>query len=72
MAGEVALAYALEQLEGAQVVALVGLAGPFIREPICPLVALNADVGRDPLDVHIPVFEYVIVDFSYSAHECAV
>ena len=45
-----AFAYSLEQLQGAKVVAQAGLAGPFVREPIRSLVALDADVCRDPVD----------------------
>ena len=70
--GEMPLLDVSELLGGTQVVAMVGLARPLIRESIRPLVAFDTDVGRDPLDVHVPVFECVVVKFSYSAHERAV
>ena len=62
----------IKKLEGAQVAAQARMSGSFIREPIGALVALDADVGRDPLDVDVSIFECVMVELSHSAHECAV
>ena len=61
MGEEMPLLDALEELEGAQVTAQTRLSGPFIRERIRAHVALDADVGRDPLYVNIPIFECVVV-----------
>ena len=72
LVGEVPLLYAPELLEGAQIVAQMGLARPLIRKSICPLVALDADVGWDPLDVHVPVLVGVVVEFADSVHKGAV
>ena len=69
---EVARLNTFKKLEGAQVAAQARLSGPFVREPIGALVALDADVGRDPLDVDVSIFECVMVELSHSAHECAV
>ena len=72
LVGEVPLLYAPELLEGAQVVALVGLSCPLIRKSIRPLVALDADVGRDPLDVHVSVLVGEVVKFADSVHKSAI
>jgi hypothetical protein len=69
---EAARLNAFKKLEGAQVAAQARLSGPFVREPIGALVALYADVGRDPLDVDVSIFECVMVELTHSAHECAV
>jgi hypothetical protein len=58
------LLYASKLLEGAQVLALVGLSRPLIRQFIGSLVALDADVGRDPFDVHVPVLVGEVVEFA--------
>ena len=62
----------IKKLEGAQVAAQARMSGSFIREPIGALVALDTDVGRDPLNVDVSVFECVVIEFSHSAYECAV
>jgi hypothetical protein len=58
---EVAFPNALQVLDGAQVAALTRLSGPFVCQPIRAFVAHDADVGRDPLDVDIPILECVVV-----------
>ena len=72
VAGEGACAAVLVLLEGTEVAAQAGLAGTFIRQAVCPLVALNADVGWDPLDEDAPVLECAVVEFAHSVHERAV
>ena len=73
MLGEkVALADAMEELEGAQVTAQTRLPGPFVREPVRAFVAHDADVGRNPFNVNMPVFECVVIEFAHSAHKCAI
>jgi hypothetical protein len=71
-ADEVAIANALKQLERAEVIAQAGLAGPFVGESVRPLIALNANMGRDPVDVHVPMLECAIVEFAHSEYKCAV
>ena len=61
-----------KMLEGAQVATQARLSGPFIREPIGALVALDADVGGDPLNVDVSVLECAVIKFAHSAHECTV
>jgi len=72
VAGEGACANVPVLLEGAEVAALSGMAGTFVSQAVGPLVALNADVGRDPLDEYAPVFERAVVEFAHSVHEHAV
>jgi hypothetical protein len=69
VACEVAGLDAMEELEGAMVLAMLGLPRALVREPIRLLVAYNPDVGRDPLNENISVFEYVVVDFAHRAYE---
>ena len=71
-AGEVSLLDALKLSDGAEEGALVKLARPFVCQSVRPLVALDADVGRDPLDVHLSVYESAVVEFAYCVHERAV
>ena len=57
---------------GAGAEALAGLAGTSVRQAVRPLVALYANVGRDPLDEDKPVLECAVVEFSHSISERAV
>ena len=58
---EAALADAAEELPGADEEAQVGLSRAFVGQSVCALVALDAHVGRDSFDVHVPVFERIVV-----------
>ena len=59
---------ATEQLEGADGAAQLQ-ARPFVGQSVRPFVAFDADVGRDPFDVHVSVLERVVVEFACRVHE---
>ena len=48
------------------------MSGALVREPVGALVALDADVGGNPLNVDVSVLECAVIEFAHSAHECAV
>lgn len=72
VAGEVVIGDAVKERGGADEEALVGATGSFVRETVCLFVTYNADVGRDPLDVNVPVCEGEVVEGTNRAHEGAV
>ena len=71
MRGKVAVADAAEQLLGADEAAQAGMARLFVGQSVRPLVALDADVGRDQFDMHVSVDERAVVEFAYCVHQRA-
>ena len=72
VAGEVVGGDAVKERGGAEEKALVGAAGSFVRETVSLFITYDADVGRDPLDVNVPVCEGEVVEGTNRAHEGAV
>lgn len=64
---EIACLDASENVGGADISALIGLARPFVRELVCVFVALDADVGRDPFHVDMVVGEGGSIELPDSA-----
>ena len=62
--GEMTLADAAEELQGADVEAQAGLARTFVGQSVSEFVALDAHVGRHPFNAHVPVFERVVVELA--------
>ena len=71
-AGEGARCDPLQLLEGAEVAAQAGLPRPFVGQAVRLFVAVDADVGRDPLNQHMPFDERTIVQPAHSVYERAI